>query len=936
MDVVDGISVRDFVWSKTDGWKAPAVLAVPAGPAPGVGPGLAHRGGGIFDLVVRGSDQYYHAFLAPGAGWSAWEPIGGWGGDPAVTTTLLAGSAVVDVWVHSRGSIWHRRWKWPSWRAWEEIARPRGKAFVTSPGVVVRPGGTIDIVAATAGDGQLYHAFFSPEEQFSGWQPIPGRTFSRPALTSPAATRLDLWVRGASDGLAYHSVWDPRSGWSGFETSINTAPGTPRPSLATGLAAVLAEGVTTIAAVDSNNRLLVRSWADSVPAGATAQPTARITNTLITNSAENSVVVVPPSAGATQTECRDGGVIYSRGASWDLERVSYACVVSGVGLQRLGPMGVCPATQVATIPNTGSNDSQIVRLNDGKLVWLFQSGGVSSPAVRGCKGLNVTRGTESVRVSADCGKTWNLVAVLDPCVGAPFTVSATCNTNAVPDNSCRRGATSSPPTGTDRPELLASTFDDSIYMAVGVAGTAAYNLHILKSRGASLEKWQDLDTGLPSGGAVAMVETATHVYLARAEYGNPANAGLYRIAKGAALVSSNFAFMGNLADRDATDNVQLSVLTDASGDLIFRWAYLTGTGGLRRGFSKLSPGGVLTLASDLYQPPSPAKAALPTLVASPKTSDRAFLYWYEGTSDATGTYSVKGAMSDGLARWSAPITLGGPWPGSATFTRMGKPGNDYLKGVYLVGEDMFLATWLQPELGCGAPEPAWAGGDKVVTTMSAGIPCDSARAHPLGAAADADRITTHSCDRTTPGRHDMASPVDDAANPFKRLPCQTRQDDATPQAERCWSTPCQLRSDRIPVVVPFTDQLSTNAYPARQLRRGSRPAVAGRSRRRFRAEPDDPQALLHRRRCPGRADRGSVGRRDRPQGAGGRRLGSKSVAERRTVRKCWPPICARCAGIPPPPPTGISCRRPSAPASGSTPISCCRCARRCGCRASIC
>src|SRR5882724_6252502 len=42
-----------------------------------------------------------------------------------------------------------------------------------------------------------------------------------------------------------------------------------------------------------------------------------------------------------------------------------------------------------------------------------------------------------------------------------------------------------------------------------------------------------------------------------------------------------------------------------------------------------------------------------------------------------------------------PGHAGGPWPGSATFTQMGQPGNDYLKGVYLSGQDTFLATWLQ-------------------------------------------------------------------------------------------------------------------------------------------------------------------------------------------------------------------------------------------------
>jgi hypothetical protein len=706
VDVLGGNFVRHFTWSKTHGWQPPVFLAAfPGEPAAGAGPGLAYRGGGVFDLVVRGSDQYYHAWLGPNTGWSSWEPIGGWGGDPAVTTTTVGGSVVVDVWVQGGGSIWRRRWQWPSWQAWQEIGHPSGQTLVTSPGVVVRPGGTIDIVAGATGDGQLYHAYFSPQGQFSGWESIPGKTLSKPALTSPAATRLDVWVRGASDGLVYHSVWDVNanpSGWSGFETSVNTAPGTPGPSFATGVAAVLAGGVTTIASVDGNLKLFVRSWADPVPAGATVQPSAQITTTLITNSAENSVVVIPPSAGATQAECKDGGVIYSRGASWDLERVSYACAVNGVGFQPPGPLGVCPATQVCSISPTGSNDSQIVRLNDGKLLWLFQNGGVSTPRVTGCKGLDVTRGTESFRVSADCGKTWNLTATLDPCVGAPFTTSVTCNTNAVPDKSCWPGSTS-PRTGTDRPELFASTFDNSVYMAVGVAGTSIDNLHILKSQGALLGTWQDLDTGLQSGGAVAMAETSTHVYFARAEYGNPANVGLYRTTKSEAWQKSNFVFMGNLADQDASGNVQLSLLTDASGDLIFRWAYQTKTGGIRRGFSKLTPGGVVTLVADLYQPSSPATVALPTLVASPRASKRAFLYWYEGTSATTGTYSVKGAMSDGVGRWSAPVTLGGPWPGSATFTLMGQPGHDYLKGVYLSAQDTFLATWLQPDSGPTPP-----------------------------------------------------------------------------------------------------------------------------------------------------------------------------------------------------------------------------------------
>ena len=41
--MVGGLLFRDFVWSKTDGWKAPVLLAVPGGPASATGPGLASR-----------------------------------------------------------------------------------------------------------------------------------------------------------------------------------------------------------------------------------------------------------------------------------------------------------------------------------------------------------------------------------------------------------------------------------------------------------------------------------------------------------------------------------------------------------------------------------------------------------------------------------------------------------------------------------------------------------------------------------------------------------------------------------------------------------------------------------------------------------------------------------------------------------------------------
>jgi hypothetical protein len=691
---VAGTTVWDLEW--VDGSPTPTVRTLPpptSQSAPSA-PGIAHRGGGVFDMVVRGSDQFYHAYLLAGSNsWSSWEPLGGWGSEPSVTAGMIGGASTVDVWVLAGGSIWRRRWQWPGWQAWQEIGHPDGLTLATAPGVIQRADGTIDIVVGASGAGQLYHAYYSPSGVFSGWESIAGNTLVRPALSSANANKLDVWVKGASDGRIFHMAWDatlnPPS-WSGYELTVNTVPNGTPPTFTTGPAAVDVGGVTTVAAVDSNGALLARSWMASVAAQLTAAPSTPIVRRplgslfVLPGGGENSSLVVGPNQG-----CGADGAVFVSAANGTLHRQPFSCVFNGTGATTQYGWSTCPDTQSWSLPAQGSNDNQIARMSNGKLMWVFQRGCVSTPTTR-TGGQSLVRGVEDIFTLNNCatGNAWTKVATLDPCdPSGPFDATS-CNTGA--------GATcssSTPRTGADRPELLASVFDDSIYMSVGVAGAGRDNLTLMRAHTTDPSAWESMDTGQPTGGPALLAETPTHLYLARAEYGFPSNVGLYAYAKADPFDKASFRFVGNIAANDCAGIVSISLLNDANGNTVVRWIYPNAAGKIARGFSAVTPGGLVPLSSDSV---GQYAIALPTLVGPRSPSDAAMLYWYE--RDATGTkWSVRASTSDGVGRWSTPVTLS-----SAAVIDPSTPA-DYMHGSYAIvgGATRFYAQWIQQVSGSG-------------------------------------------------------------------------------------------------------------------------------------------------------------------------------------------------------------------------------------------
>jgi hypothetical protein len=127
----------------------------------------------------------------------------------------------------------------------------------------------------------------------------------------------------------------------------------------------------------------------------------------------------------------------------------------------------------------------------------------------------------------------------------------------------------------------------------------------------------------------------------------------------------------------------------------------TGNQFIKRGFSVLTPGGVLELQNTVNK--SGKAMVMLTLIAS-DYNNRALLYWYEFGSD--GNWRIKASASDGVGRWSANFNLSTvAWSKSATDSwawPASKP-LDYMKGSYIIqnGKLRFLTQWIQPVTNSG-------------------------------------------------------------------------------------------------------------------------------------------------------------------------------------------------------------------------------------------
>jgi hypothetical protein len=689
-------------WDKDSGtWSNPAEVAgsvgasfylpqVPGGSVQSP-PAAVYRGNDLLDVVVQGVDQYYHIFFTNNQ-WSAWEPIGGKGGEPALTRLK---PDTLDVWVVAKGSVWRRRWE-GGWKEWEEVGHPNGVSLMTAPGVSTRSDGTIDIVVPASPSGQLWRTFYSARGGLATWESIPGNTLRKPALTSTSSTRFDVWVKGASDGAIYHEVWTAGSGWSGFEKTVNQTPAGEFNKFTSGIAADLAPfNVTTVAAVTGNGDVMVRSWMEGVaPQTVAVTPSVKIRRPLksppafvIENESENTVLAFPGC----------NAVFLSLGTNGDLQKQKLNCVFDGVGSKTESAYNACESQSSKALPNLGSMDNQLASLKFGTLLWLRQRACVTTPTSRtGNKELG--RGIEEIYYSNSCGGGWKGPIKLDPCdPNGPFDAGF-CNQNAIPPCANIKART-----GTDRPEILASRYDDSVFMAVGVAGTSKDNLVLMRAQESDPSSWKAFDTGLQSGGAVSLAESPTHLYLTRCEYGNPANVGLYAYQKNLPFLAKNLVFLGNIVNGACSGgDVSVSMMKGTAGLQVVRWIFPSRVGNsqtIKRGFSALTPGGVVELQRSENK--SGSVMALPTLVTG-ENSARALLYWYELGTDLN--WRVRASVSDGVGRWSANFNVSSAsWSNTAPGSWLwpGEAPRDYLKGSYVIQANKmrFLAQWIQPVTG---------------------------------------------------------------------------------------------------------------------------------------------------------------------------------------------------------------------------------------------
>jgi hypothetical protein len=677
-----------YLWEEASGtWTSDSSFFPPPVPVSPVSsaPALIHRGSGLLDLIVLGKDQYYHAYYTGGK-WSAWEPIGGMGGSPAITASKT-GPTKIDVWVVAMGSIWRQRWQQATgWQGWKEIGFPAGVHLTAAPGAVVRSDNTIDIVAPAQSNGQLWHASFSPADVFSGWEKIPGKTFTQPSLTSDSPENLEVWVKGASDGFIYHETWAGGQ-WQDFDKSINQVLD---PAIfISGPAADRTPGITTVAGVNDQDEVLVRSWAADFPSKEAAKP-ATILNRrpvisagkfVAEDSAENTITIAP-KCNATYLSLGKGG---------DVQKQTMDCVLKGTGEKSDGGYKACDS-QKSINKKLGSTDNQMAVLKNGTVLLLRQGGGINSVTTR-TNNDGSCRGIETIYYSSSCG--------------GPFDASF-CNNDentipkGPPTDKCSN-LTINDRTGTDRPEILASRVDGSVFIALGVAGAKKkHNLVLLRSDESNLSGWKVMDTGLPSGGASSLAEGASHLYLARCEYGSPANVGLYAYRKDKPFVAKNFVFLGNIADATCSNgDVNISLMRHNAGFPIIRWVIPYVVGGqsfFKRGFSAVTPGGLAKINSIDYQPSQVTRTSLPTLVAS-DFEGNALLYWYE-LSKTDNRWRMKASVSDGIGRWSPAFNLTDAWWEATGSPWTGVP-SDYMKGypLKLDGKMKFLAQWIQPVAG---------------------------------------------------------------------------------------------------------------------------------------------------------------------------------------------------------------------------------------------
>ena len=169
---------------------------------------------GRIDVVVRGTaDALYGKVSTPAGGWSGWSGLGGrLSTGPAV---VASGSGVVDVFAAGTDhAVWHRSLARGVWSPWASL----GGLTYTAPAVARDPR-TGQLALFVRGTSNALYVKVRTGETWSGWRSLGGVLIDAPGSTGVSGG-VDVVVRGTGRALhaktfrngvksAYVTAWAP-------------------------------------------------------------------------------------------------------------------------------------------------------------------------------------------------------------------------------------------------------------------------------------------------------------------------------------------------------------------------------------------------------------------------------------------------------------------------------------------------------------------------------------------------------------------------------------------------------------------------------------------------------------------------------------------------------------------------------------------------------
>ncbi len=175
------------------------------GVIPASTPAITSWGPERLDVFVRGNDnQLFHKWYENGT-WFDFEPLGG---------NLASGVAAaswgvnrIDVFARGADGNLKQRWFNGSWQPWASFSAPPGGFAMMDPAVSAPAANKLDVYVVGASIGKLYRMQFKSGWLPQGWVELGTRMATPPAVAHWNATRIDLFGR-RFDSSVQHAWFD--------------------------------------------------------------------------------------------------------------------------------------------------------------------------------------------------------------------------------------------------------------------------------------------------------------------------------------------------------------------------------------------------------------------------------------------------------------------------------------------------------------------------------------------------------------------------------------------------------------------------------------------------------------------------------------------------------------------------------------------------------